>query len=52
MVLSEDSDDHLFKKHQELCSKLNLDVATSTQAWENFQNIQTNYTLEVGLIYQ
>ncbi|KAF5305107.1 hypothetical protein FQA39_LY09369 [Lamprigera yunnana] len=46
MVLSEDSNDHLYKKHQELCTKLNLDISTVTQAWENFQSIQTNFSLE------
>ncbi|XP_031332886.1 retinoblastoma-like protein 2 isoform X2 [Photinus pyralis] len=46
MVLSEDSNDHLFKKHQELSTKLNLDINTITQAWQSFQTIQTNYSLE------
>lgn len=47
MVLSEDAEDNLFKKHQELGHKLNLDPNTITQAWETFQNIRTKYTLEV-----
>lgn len=47
MVLSEEAEDTLFKKHQELGIKLNLDPTTITQAWETFQNIRTKYTLEV-----
>ncbi|XP_018323439.1 retinoblastoma-like protein 1 isoform X2 [Agrilus planipennis] len=46
MVLSEDYDNHLYKKYQELCNKLNLDVGTTNQAWESFQSILSNYTLE------
>lgn len=51
MVLSEDSEDHLFKKHQELCSKLNLDVTTVKESWERFQNMATNFSLEVSLSF-
>ncbi|KAF5271291.1 hypothetical protein FQR65_LT05306 [Abscondita terminalis] len=51
MVLSEDTNDQLFKKHQDLCTKLNLDIHTASQAWESFQNIQTNYSLEGELLH-
>lgn len=48
MVLSsEDAEDILFKKHQELGHKLNLEPTTVAQAWQNFEYIRTSYTLEV-----
>lgn len=47
MDWAEDIEDDLFKKHQALCRKLNLDPSTISQAWESFNSIRSNYTLEV-----
>lgn len=47
MGLSENSDDHIFKRHNELCNTLNMDAATNAQAWVSYESIKKNYTLEV-----
>lgn len=51
MVLT-DEDDQLFKKHGNLVNNLKLDEVSATQAWESYQNIKVNYTLEVGLYHR
>lgn len=48
MGLSENSDDHIFKRHQELCNNLNMDSATTAQAWDSYDSIRQHYTLEVS----
>ena len=30
-----------------LCAELNMDSATAAEAWQTYQNIRQNYTLEV-----
>lgn len=48
MVLSYETDADLEDKHTELCNKLNLDFKISNDAWDRFQSISKNFTLEVG----
>uniref|UniRef100_UPI00358DE562 retinoblastoma-like protein 1 isoform X4 n=1 Tax=Myxine glutinosa TaxID=7769 RepID=UPI00358DE562 len=44
---SEDEDeDKVKQKLDELCSGLNMDEETATEAWNSFVRIRTNYTLE------
>lgn len=45
MVL-EDVEDQLFKKHAELCNKLNLDNKAVTESWESFKILSQNFFLE------
>lgn len=47
MVLSTETDADLEDKHTELCNKLNLDSKIANEAWELFQSISKNFTLEV-----
>lgn len=47
MVSTEWNEDNLIKKHCELTNKLNLDEKTAAKAWDSFQTIRTNYSLEV-----
>lgn len=49
MVSVEDSEDNLVRKHDELVNKLNLDEETAEKAWNSFETIMQNYTLEVCL---
>ena len=49
MGLSEDGDEAIEQKYDELCYDLNMDSASKLDAWETFQRIRLNYTLEVGL---
>ena len=49
MGLSEDGDDVLQQDYDELCLDLNMDSASKADAWEAFQRIRLNYTLEVDL---
>ncbi|CAG9863709.1 unnamed protein product [Phyllotreta striolata] len=46
MVLSNEDDVQLLNKLRDLCSKLNLDQKTIDLAWDNFSNINKNFTLE------
>lgn len=46
MVL-EDAEDQLFKKHAELCNKLNLDSKAVTESWDSFRTLSQNFSLEV-----
>ncbi|KAL3288204.1 hypothetical protein HHI36_002654 [Cryptolaemus montrouzieri] len=45
-MVSEDVDDQLFKKHTDLCNKLNLDIKAVTESWESFQSLSKNFSLE------
>lgn len=45
MVL-EDNEDALFKEYTNLCNRLNLDSKTISSAWQSYQAIQRNYSLE------
>lgn len=43
---SEDAEDQLFKKHSDLCNKLNLNPKTISESWDSFQELNKNFTLE------
>lgn len=43
-----DSLNDLQKKYKEVCSDLNLDKASADEAWQSFQRIGNNYSLEVN----
>lgn len=47
MVLSENSDDHIYSKYKELCKDLNMDPSTTGVAWDSYVSIKRNYNLEV-----
>lgn len=47
MVTSEETEDHLYRKHNELCRAMNLDQQIVSQAWDSFLSISGNYALEV-----
>lgn len=47
MVLSEEGEEQLNKKHLDLCNKLNLDADTIKVSWDNFKTINKNFVLEV-----
>lgn len=47
MVLSDDGEDKLGEKYDELCLDLNMDKKTKEEAWKNYEKIKKNYTLEV-----
>ncbi|XP_067002390.2 retinoblastoma-like protein 1 [Anabrus simplex] len=46
MGLLDDPDDNIFKRHQELCTNLNMDKDAADQAWHSYETIRQNYTLE------
>ena len=48
MGLSEEAEDNTLRRYEELCLDLNLDKSAKEEAWECFERISTNYTLEVG----
>lgn len=50
MVLQDESEDELFKKHSELCNKLNLEPKIISDSWESYQSINKNFVLEVNII--
>jgi hypothetical protein len=35
------------RRHQELCGNLNMDRDAADEAWQNYETIRQNYTLEV-----
>ncbi|XP_060567628.1 retinoblastoma-like protein 1 isoform X1 [Ruditapes philippinarum] len=51
MVLSEDGEDKLEEKYDELCLDLNMDRKTKEEAWKNYEKIKKNYTLEGDQIH-
>ena len=48
MGLSDDGDDNPESRYEDLCMDLNLDKTSKEEAWQSFETIRTNYTLEVG----
>ncbi|KAL4235049.1 Retinoblastoma-like protein 1 [Mactra antiquata] len=46
MGLTEDGDDLLDDRYDELCLDLNMDKKTKEEAWRNYERIKKNYTLE------
>ncbi|XP_044745960.1 retinoblastoma-like protein 1 isoform X2 [Coccinella septempunctata] len=45
-MISEDAEDQLFKKHADLCNKLNLDSKSVTESWESFRTLNQKFSLE------
>ena len=51
MGLEDDqTDDKAEQRYEDLCSALNLDKNAKEEAWESFQRISENYTLEVSFM--
>jgi hypothetical protein len=48
MGLLDEADENVFKRHQDLCVNLNMDKDAADEAWQNYETIRQNYTLEVG----
>jgi hypothetical protein len=48
MGLSDDGDENIEQRFEELCLDLNMDKSAKDEAWQAFERISTNYTLEVG----
>lgn len=48
MGLLDDADENVFKRHQDLCVNLNMDKDAADEAWQNYETIRQNYTLEVS----
>lgn len=49
-LLETDTENDVLRKHQELCRNLNLDSDSANQAWDSYESIRQNYTLEVNLL--
>jgi retinoblastoma-like protein 1 len=47
MGLQDNEDENILKQHQELCVNLNMDKDAADEAWQNYETIRQNYTLEV-----
>lgn len=50
MGLSEDGEEIILQRFEEICQDLNMDASTKEEAWQNYQKIQMNYTLEVSSV--
>lgn len=46
---SEESDDRVEERYEELCLDLNMDKKAKDEAWKNYEKIKKNYSLEVRL---
>ncbi|XP_066587263.1 retinoblastoma-like protein 1 isoform X2 [Prorops nasuta] len=46
MGQSENTEDSIYNRHQDLCQKLNMDAAAASEAWKSYETIRQNYTLE------
>lgn len=42
-----ETDTELAKRYKDLCADLNLDKTAADEAWQSFQRIGINYSLEV-----
>lgn len=51
MGQSDDSEDPTYKKHQDVCEKLNMDATAAKDAWQSYEKIKENYTLEVKNLF-
>ncbi|XP_052816423.1 retinoblastoma-like protein 1 isoform X2 [Mya arenaria] len=51
MGLSEESDENVEEKFEELCLDLNMDKRTKEESWKNYQKIKKNYLLEGDQIH-
>lgn len=50
MGQSDDIEDSMYGRHQDLCQKLNMDATAASEAWKSYETIRQNYTLEVIFI--
>ncbi|KAL3858951.1 hypothetical protein ACJMK2_009197 [Sinanodonta woodiana] len=48
---SEDGDEKVEQRYEELCLDLNMDKNAKEEAWNSYQRIRTNYTLEGDQIH-
>uniref|UniRef100_T1J484 Retinoblastoma-like protein 1 n=1 Tax=Strigamia maritima TaxID=126957 RepID=T1J484_STRMM len=46
MGLYDDSDEDIERRYQNLCADLNMDKNTTVDAWQSYEKINMNYTLE------
>ncbi|KYN00080.1 Retinoblastoma-like protein 1 [Cyphomyrmex costatus] len=46
MGQSDDIEDSMYSRHQDLCQKLNMDATAASEAWKSYETIRQNYTLE------
>ncbi|XP_058788567.1 retinoblastoma-like protein 1 isoform X2 [Phymastichus coffea] len=46
MGLSDDLEDSIFMKHQDLCQKLNMDAGAANDAWKAYDDMRKRYSLE------
>ena len=47
MGLSDEGDENVLARFEELCLDLNMDKKAKDEAWKSYEKIRTNYTLEV-----
>lgn len=50
MGLAGDGEEIIYKKYQALCNDLNMDKDAANEAWNNYESIMQNYSLEVSRI--
>lgn len=50
MGLSEEGEDSVLHRFEELCLDLNMDTNAKEEALQNYHRIQTNFSLEVGCV--
>lgn len=48
MAQSSESEDSIEKKHQELCTQLNVDSEATLESWKSYETINQKYTLDVS----
>ena len=47
MGLSDEGEESVLQRYEELCLDLNMDKNAKEDAWQSYQRIRTNFTLEV-----
>ena len=47
MGLSDEGDENVLARFEELCLDLNMDKKAKEEAWKSYEKIRTNYSLEV-----
>lgn len=50
MGLAGDGEETIFKKYQTLCNDLNMDKDAANKAWNSYETIMQNYSLEVSKV--
>lgn len=51
MGLSDEGDENILARFEELCLDLNMDKKAKDEAWKSYEKIRTNYTLEGDQIH-